>query len=246
MKAGRPNEFNDTFEFCPASDPDSLVRNIMSDQEQVRQFYQRDVKSGAYAGTVQDFRANALPKILPPLVQVSCLGKKDLSARDDASNYVGVICLSRCSLGYLLWSHYADSHRGCAIGVNVWHECLSRALFNGRVVYAEERPTWDWCADDQGFKNQMIESVRTKSDVWDYEREYRLAFPLTELQQHGGRFFVTLHPQAVRRVIFGEQMEPEFMDRIESLLRSPDFAHVGRFQAQRDSRTYSLCLSRLG
>lgn len=245
LKASRPNEFNDTFEYCPASDPQSLVRKIVADPTEVRKAYEREVTLAGYPGSLQDFVARDFPQILKSLMPQTCLTQKDLSARDDASKYMGVVCLSRCCLVYLLWSHYADSHRGCALGIDVRHNCFCRARLNGNVVYANQRPVWDWCAEGEAFNRKMIDTIRTKSDVWAYEREYRLSFAIEELQIEGLHYFVLLHPQAVRRVIYGERINPEFHRRVESVLRHPDFAHVRRFRVKRHPRKYSLLLERL-
>jgi hypothetical protein len=70
-------------------------------------------------------------------------------------------------------------------------------------------------------------------------------FPVEDLEQHGAHCFVALHPQAVRRVVYGEQMDSEFRRRIDELLGHLDYRHVRRYEVRRDARTYSLRLVRL-
>jgi hypothetical protein len=252
MKASRPNEFNDIFEFCPVSDPSSLVRRTMIDCTWARGFYEIAKKNG-YSESFDYFRANDLETIASKNLDLDNLAKWDLKAREAASKYVGIICLSICSPVSrrspvsLLWSHYADSHKGCAIGVNVWHECFKHAgaRLNDKVNYIRERPGYFWdleVHDKPKHLRQLYEISKTKSDVWAYEREYRLAFPITEVEQRGIHCFVPIHPQAVRRVVYGERIDVEFMGRIESILQQPDFSHVRRFQIQRDPYSYSLRL----
>lgn len=244
MKASRPTEFNDIFEFCPVSEPHSLVRTVLADPVKVRQLFQIEVEEG-YTKSFDCFKAIDLePKLIAHL-PLDDLGKKDLDARAEASKYIRVICLCRCSLAYLMWSHYADSNKGCAIGVDVRHKSFERARLNERVNYATQRPERAWDRQGTLLWEEMKRLTRTKSKVWAYEREYRLAFPVEELEQHGNHCFVALHPQAVRRIIYGDQMDSEFRRRIEQLLGSPDYHHVRRYEVKRDSRTYSLRLFRI-
>src|SRR5207247_1456145 len=110
------------------------------------------------------------------------------------------------------------------IGVNVRHECFGRARINEKVSYDQYRPERKW--DRQGFEklHELKKICLTKSKDWAYEREHRIAIPIEKLENRNGRYFVSLHPQAVRRVMYGEQIDPEFFHRIECLLRHSDFS----------------------
>ena len=244
LKVSRPTEFNDIFEFCPVSEPYSLVRTVLADPTKVRHLYQVEVEKG-YTKSFDYFKANDIGSKLVAHLPLVDLAKKDLDARVEASKYIGVVCLCRCSLVYLLWSHYADSHKGCAIGVDVWNTSFGRARVNERVHYATQRPERAWDHQGGSLWEELKKITRTKSKVWAYEREYRLAFPIEELERHGDHCFVALHPQAVRRVVYGEQMDSAFRRRIDELLGHPDYRHVCRYIVKRDARTYSLRLLRL-
>lgn len=141
LKASRPNELNDPFECCPASDRLSIVRKARSDPAKVGCLYQVERDNG-FPGSLQDFisEGGLLDQRLIHHLPHGLLASKDLAAREDASKHLGVVCLSRCSLVQLLWSHYADSHRGCALGVEVFHPCFRQARVSDRVLYSREQP----------------------------------------------------------------------------------------------------------
>jgi hypothetical protein len=125
------------------------------------------------------------------------------------------------------------------------HPCFkgAGARLNDVVNYVKERPSYVWdleFSNKQAHLEQLYTISKTKSDVWEYEQEHRLAFPLTELEPHGGHYFAPIHPQAVRCVSYGEFIDEVFKDRIERILRHPDFSHVDFFQVQRDPHSYSL------
>lgn len=251
LKASRPNEFNDVFEFCPVSDPESVKRHalnaVLSDPNQTRDFYQREVEKDGYDKSYEHFNKYDLPKRMAVAFdrKKSKLSDWDLRVPHDASEYVAVICLSRHPCLYLQWSYYADCHRGCAIGIEVFNDCFGKARLNEEVTYVKDRPKFVWGLDKEARLNQLREITKAKSDIWKHEHEHRLAFPIEDLIQQGGHCFVSLNPQAVRRVFYGAQMNQSYKCRIETVLRHTDFSHVVRYQVERDAKRFLLRFKRL-
>ena len=77
-----------------------------------------------------------------------------------------VYCLGTDVQNLLMWSHYADGHKGICIEFNAKNEVICNAL---RVEYRKEYPKWR--LDD--IENRL-DALLTKADVWEYEQEYRL------------------------------------------------------------------------
>ena len=93
--------------------------------------------------------------------------------RQDIQNHVdkvGILSLTERRDDLLMWSHYANGHRGL---------CLEFAtsideVFFGRaqpVVYSDERPIFD---PREPETNQVEKVVLTKSEHWSYELEWRI------------------------------------------------------------------------
>ncbi len=179
LKATKPNEFNDVFEFCPVSDSGSYLRHshqkLLLNPEWIRKLYDAECGEG-YERSYEHFRDHDLDNRLEAHFAPTDLSGWDLTVRNDASNYVAVICLSRNCRMYLQWSYYADCHRGCAIGVDVHHKCFERARLNEPVTYTTERPKYFWDLDKEARLNQLRAISKTKSEVWKHEREHRLAY----------------------------------------------------------------------
>lgn len=100
----------------------------------------------------------------------------ELSARLDRLYYVGSLCTN--NKNRLMWSHYADSHRGFCIEYDFGSEMT---LLPFPVVYSRRRPKMSWkAAFDNTPDNQkaasipFLEAILTKDDAWDYENEWRL------------------------------------------------------------------------
>ena len=103
------------------------------------------------------------------------------------SAHLGTCALSTDPKSTLMWSHYADAHRGAVIGFNLDDEFFrSFKLFE--VTYAERKPeirieelkssgfrldnpvSLDWVA----LTSDRPELIKTKSAAWAYESEVRL------------------------------------------------------------------------
>ncbi len=104
------------------------------------------------------------------------LGQKVAKAFEDTF-YVGCLCSD--NKNRLMWSHYADCHKGFCIEYD-----FSQApddLLPLPVIYTNKRPQIPWRAVIQMNDETRAEATRafmmallTKDAVWDYEREWRL------------------------------------------------------------------------
>lgn len=114
-----------------------------------------------------------------------------------------IYCLTPKADNILMWSHYADNHRGLCLEFSVSDNPLfSKAA---QVVYREDYPHWAPCNinDKPGL---VMELILTKSSDWHYEEEYRLVSVQKStlanfLQLHGDYF--RLPNGALKSVIMG-------------------------------------------
>jgi Protein of unknown function (DUF2971) len=96
----------------------------------------------------------------------------------------GVMCYSGVLNDPVIWSHYADSHQGIAIGLN-YHES-GEPLYE--VTYLPDRPEinyekaqatrLDGKITAAFVKMAMTDGFSRKAPSWKYEREYRRLVPL--------------------------------------------------------------------
>lgn len=88
---------------------------------------------------------------------------------------LGVFCLSGSKHELLLWSHYANSHRGFCVGFNakeLFKEMLiTHRIGGGDVSYRDEYPVLSPITD---FAEQFRTQLTFKSSDWKYEKEIRL------------------------------------------------------------------------
>lgn len=101
-----------------------------------------------------------------------------LDTRQEIASESGVVCFSRSWSNPVLWSHYADKHKGIVLGFEIPHSSEFPVLME--VSYIDVRPkhtceqflAWDHLA--------MKQLLATKFTHWIYEDEVRLFVTLEE------------------------------------------------------------------
>ena len=159
-------------------------------------------------------------------------------ARDIDERY-RVYCLGPDPQNSLVWSHYADSHRGICLEFSLSNEIFCAAL---KCEYSSAYPIMK--LHDNSDDTALL-SLLAKSDVWSYEKEYRLiaqeeskALPDSESLKSNGHFLE--FPQgALVSVITGCQSDHQ---RIHDLVKSIDPA-VGVKQACRVPNRFEISIS---
>jgi len=79
---------------------------------------------------------------------------------------IGIISFTEAIDNILMWSHYADAHKGMAIGFDPKHPFFSDMQ---RVRYTTQRTNLR-----EEFPNIMGTELFFKSDQWMYEKEWRI------------------------------------------------------------------------
>lgn len=115
-----------------------------------------------------------------------------------------VYCMCPDPTNVLMWAHYANKHQGICLEFNVQNDAICGAL---EVQYYSEFPMTRQYSDDLA---ENLLPLLAKSDVWKYEKEYRLitqeadiATPHDTLQSTNGH--LKLPDGALRSIIVGCQ-----------------------------------------
>ena len=105
----------------------------------------------------------------------------------------GIFSLSAKPDHPLMWSHYADCHRGICIEFN-WEALRLCRLTPVNIEYSKARPVVDPILDSPGLT--LRDSLLTKADVWQYEAEWRSV-------GQGRKGVLRLPPETITGVVLG-------------------------------------------
>lgn len=255
LKITRPNEFNDPFELTPRSQftltNAAMLNRAKTDPDHYQGAFE-DMKKDGYPHTFEQFITD-LPRMLNfrkfKKLMREALVQKDMKSLDEASEKFGVLCVSRSPNSIPMWSHYADNHKGIAVGLDVAKIGQALGPFR-RVRYRKHRRGIDrWLAptNPEWFR-QAMDTFFIKSREWIYEQEYRRVFQLAKLvhaqpDEKGRRhFFLDFSGNNIREIIFGCRIDEKFENRIRvELGRRPNtFGHVKLFRCKRHHSRFEL------
>jgi hypothetical protein len=123
-------------------------------------------------------------------------------------NQIGIHSLTEKFDNILMWSHYANNHKGMVLEFDIAEdfETFKYAL---KIEYSEEYPTYNFLDKNENeFKGLLLR----KAKGWEYEKEWRIV-------RTGGAFtYQTFKPKALTSIIFGCRAEPKFIYSIIEIL----------------------------
>lgn len=150
---------------------------------------------------------------------------KDANGALDVGNKLRPCCFSELNNDILLWSHYAQDHKGiCLIfkSVALGDYCVlpleSPYIFPFyEVNYTDDRPRKVNLLDMSNKEEitRIMEFMRTKSKKWEYEKERRL---LATIIHRKGKETIKFQKDALAGIIFGLKIEPGAARHIKELV----------------------------
>jgi hypothetical protein len=133
-----------------------------------------------------------------------CLEQMFLERR---SAELGVLCFSRTWAHHLMWSHYADHHRGVAL---VFRFAAKPDLLP--VIYQKARATVN--LEQIRVRSEGVAAIRgfadtftVKAPAWRYERETRMLIETKKCEVQDGSYFVRFDPETLHGIILGMRCE---------------------------------------
>jgi hypothetical protein len=164
-----------------------------------------------------------------------------------------VLCLTDDPANMLMWSHYADQHRGAVLEFVSAPGLDSPWRTARRIQYEMDVPPLmneellaSILAGESGFdKEEIIQRmVYTKSAAWAYEREWRI-FTGVGRDVHAPYEDIPFAPQELAGVILGCRVDEAAAVRIREILNA-SYAHAVLSQSVQGPSGFRLAIRPLG
>lgn len=243
MKFSCAEEYNDPFDSRLILNVDSSIESILCRlestpiDESTKQLLRTRIRNGEIT---KDEYAGVAHKVAERTIMSSC--------------FSGISPDTSKSL--LLWSHYADSHKGVCIGLRDCNSTdiaalkfnvadsrgdLSSAYAAGlfpiyRVIYSESDIV-EWKLFDQDIRI-FIDAHRNKAKCWEYEDEYRLIVPRAKFRSQILHFDLRF----LVEVYLGCRIDNTYRNRVKRVLKAylDRGIEVKLFQMTRSQKRFAL------
>lgn len=240
-----PIAFNDPFEFKP------VISSIASD-EYVNAYVAENLESlvESELSKVPEDVLNLIPRSKVQEFAVSYFKNNPLLfsfLMNKAKEQLSTI-LSEKPDNLLMWSHYAESHRGYCIGFNSNHSFFNRKRSEKdefyhlrKVKYLAHRPSKS-LVDMNGTDIFLL-----KSNAWEYEQEWRMCAVLPDADT---TINFTAAPavhlfkfpaDAIEEIIVGVNADSSLTESIKNIIDRTEFSHVKVKQASVSEKEFTLC-----
>lgn len=165
---------------------------------------------------------------------------------------IGVVCYSRKINDPVIWSHYADGHKGIALGFE-----FDRRRFDSAycVEYGEdnERPILEYDSIEKMARNnpenpftayrEVIKKGFTrKAHSWVYESEYRHFYNLYSCRMNGRNYFTDV-PRCLVQIVIGMRSNLTEFDMYQAACRTFMDGKFSIYKARQDDSKFEIELA---
>jgi len=160
---------------------------------------------------------------------------------------VGILSLTTKYDNLLMWSHYANDHRGMVIGFDEKHPFFNQTTTEDdelrhlrKVSYSKKRSNLSLNNLD-GLAGYMVKSLE-----WEYEQEWRMLMPLVDADkvEYIGNQSVYLFKilfSAIKTVYIGARSGGAYKEDVNNILSAnPKLFHVELVALKTDDKEFSL------
>ncbi|MBV1863378.1 MAG: DUF2971 domain-containing protein [Rhodobacteraceae bacterium] len=215
----QPGDLNDPFDANPTVDSFVTEKKVndalddLFDKQTAREFDKAAISHGVDPELLPSFREAAF-EYAKPLI----LGNGEMVTEmkealpntiiNNINDKIGIFSLSETNDNILMWSHYADQHRGIAVGFNGHHPFYNQKppqldFRLTKISYTAKRPI-----KPSNF-SESYKIFSEKSPGWKYEKEWRVIGRLSNsttilnADDIFPKHLFQIPLEAIERIVFG-------------------------------------------
>ncbi|MES9901598.1 MAG: DUF2971 domain-containing protein [Sedimenticola sp.] len=253
----QPQAFNDPFELNPhisslADEPyldDSFNSNfetiIIEEYEQQPESFKSAISLLQYR-TYAESKKDEIRLVGKNIAEHATPFVKNIIDESVARN-IGILSLTEDSHNLLMWAHYANSHGGFVIGLDSQHEFFDQRKSEDDGLRCLKKLKYNNSRPSLILSNvKSLESFMIKGDIWEYEKEWRMALSLKEScvikesQPYDIHLF-RIPFEAFRSVLIGARATEKTKAKIRSIVESnTSLNHINIFQMKVHDTKFKL------
>lgn len=148
------------------------------------------------------------------------------------ANRQGICCLSKTKDNILMWSHYADKHKGLCFEFDVGED-PDFFCYPLNVDYQTVYPAIDLSMDN--FNSEVIKIFKTKFSDWGYEEEVRIC------KHDGNNKCFAFRPSALQAIYLGCHISEDAKEKVfEAVSSNKSLEHVKFFQGKENESEFKI------
>ncbi len=164
----------------------------------------------------------------------------------DPLKTIKIFCVSEDNKNILLWSHYADNHKGVCFKLKVMPEKDNPICAAKKVNYLPKPPSFlDYdklinllaSGDLQAWSSELYRQYPlAKSDIWNYEREWRVWAPFEKNRK--AYLDIPIVDGEIDSIYFGIKADTESVHRLINIAQAKNIRRF--FLSEKKKTEYGL------
>ena len=222
--------------------------NIESDWGKAIIFLQEQHKKGSYRREHLDLLVKPLIRYLSSVIEDT--RKKYNDHWKELIKTIRVFCVSEHNESVLMWSHYAKYHTGVCFKLKVMPEKDNPLCAAKKVNYLPEPPSFfsveEWIdsvimGKDLAFGDLYHRYPLSKSDIWEYEDEWRVWAPF---EDDGNSYLdIPITEGEIEAIYFGVNAKPKEVTDLIAIAKEWNVAHF--YQSEKKITEYGLAYNEI-
>jgi hypothetical protein len=208
-----PLSFNDPFDCQIQPDTQNTVKEIR-DYIRKNSPGMNDTELKEIVNTIID-DPDYWPKILKAIVANSV-------------NTKGICCFTSHNESVLMWSHYANCHKGVTLKFDIT-ENPDFFIHPIKVTYSDDYPIYNHIRDNKNLVKLLIQN---KSTIWSYEEEVRILKPQIGVHHFDKKVLI--------EVTFGSNCDATEINRVRKLMLKKGYDNTVFKKATVSKNKYQL------
>jgi hypothetical protein len=156
---------------------------------------------------------------------------------DGVLNTLGILCLSKRFDDILMWSHYADFHKGLCFQFDILED-IDFFTVAKKVEYSDRLQAYNHFTESEKITEKII---IPKYKEWEYEEEVRIIKTVEDIKSNKGSQSFRFKPEALKKIIFGCKADSKMIHEYKKLCNNDRMRHVEFSQMQqKNDGTYKL------
>src|SRR3989338_7043469 len=137
-------------------------------------------------------------ELLAPSLKHKSIRRDHSLLRDMVTGDRGVLCFSRDWHNPLLWSHYADKHRGICFGFDIPKIHIAPVTYSSKRLVNIVQRIWSSSPERGRLLEQLL---TTKFRDWKYEDEVRVFVSYQGIAPFDGSYFIDFEDYLIPREV---------------------------------------------
>ena len=153
---------------------------------------------------------------------------------ENTKNKLGIFCASKTFLNTLMWSHYANSHKGVCLGFYIKPTIEETKYSYLSVAYKERIKSVPFSFINPSENHfPLIYWMNVKSKVWEYENEIRVI----NFKQNG---VLPLDNMEIKEIFYGVGLTQSEKQNLDNILAAKNYNIIKKGAMKISKNTFDL------